>query len=188
MQLTSRNILSEQCLSLSLLPFYNQLHSSLPGTTWSAIEPMDFHPLYLVNLTRPSLFQWVPNRWCGLQDSEWMCFCLSLRFRPTAPSLLFGLVTFTFVHPWSCCTWCSLGMEKNSPLIPLIIPIFHIWAQYCLHATFFFNIAGISKTFVQWKRLWSFNKKIVKWMDTWLSEHLQGVKAHIISTTPTILM
>ena len=51
MQLIPRNILLEQCLSLSLLPFYNQLHSSLPGTTSSAIELMDFCPLYLVNLT-----------------------------------------------------------------------------------------------------------------------------------------
>ena len=103
-------------------------HVGLFATPWTAayqvpssvgFSRQDFpagvgcHCLLWVNLTRSSLFQWVHNRWCGLQDSEWLYFCLFLQFRPTAPSLLFGLVTFTFAHPWSCCTWCYLCMEKK---------------------------------------------------------------------------
>ena len=164
MQLISRNILLEQCLSFSLLPFYNQLHSSLPGTTSSAIELMDFCPLYLVNLTRSSLLQWVPNRWCGQQDSEWVCFCLSLQFRPTAPSLVFGLVTFTLF---------ILDPDKNSSLIPLIIPIFHIWAQYCPHATFFFfflTYLGSQKyLFNERGSGVSIKKMLNEWIHSWVN-------------------
>ena len=160
-------------------------HVGLFATPWTAayqvpssvgFSRQDFpagvgcHCLLWVNLTRSSLFQWAHNCWCGLQDSEWVCFCLFLQVSPTAPSLLFGLVTFTFVHPWSCCTWCSLCMEKNSSLISLIIPIFHIWAEYCPHATFFLTYLGSHKPlFNERSSRVSIKKLINEWIHSWVN-------------------
>ena len=121
MQFISRNILLEQCLPPSPLPFYNRLCSSLPGTTSSAIELMDFHPLFLYCSSCQSdkvasLFWWVPNCWCGLQGTNWVCFCLSLQPWHRASPLLCGLQShsLSFIHGPDACAVLS-AWKKFSP-------------------------------------------------------------------------